>query len=731
MTGSSRGPTGLRPFRSKKVRPCDGCRRRKNRCALPVEGEPCVECKQTGRPCTYDLPPPQRPKRESTTTTKGPTEDDFAPGPSTATFPASRSTTSPAVPERTGARSTSPIGGRNAKRQRTPAVETLVNRRDHSVSTASAASLDSDVPAGMEMSAVTATLTDDLLTFRSAAPPRQISKDQNRAQFVLFRTIPASRPAVQDAQMRLLRSVRSYIDATAPALTDATLYSQYLSYLHPSMPVLPLDPPPPFDTLPPALRAVILAESLSYLSPAQSSYAWELIKSSQISDRTLYTARLSSLALAILDLSHPVDPRGDYILLAKTIAQAQVLGLHLDCQAWAIPESEKSLRTRLWWCLRIYDAGASFLNSHPSHIQANNHNVQLPALPTDVSPVGPAIRDVAFVLQCRLIVIVAKLQAEVSTLDNYGSQSRVTSCDAIERELEALCGSVASFTSSQVRPDGMDCFLFNLFAFRCMVRRISIEIRIGLGNSFAPDGNTVQIFGDLVNFCRSCTSHSFGPEQPWYAFTSHILSSVLSSLIRVSLAALGSRQSEIAYPDNAAPQGRARPPSPVQLLGDLAQFCGNARRAYGWRHADAAIERAHSVIERMSAISQATASPGLFDSVILALKMVDEQPSPNHSNTVETASDLAALDLLASLIPNEGATGAVGETNGTDHRISWPTASADPAAAIAPAPAAETTPLFGSDALDLPDLEDWLNVLDGREHWGAEQAGAGVWPETW
>lgn len=33
------------PYQSKKVRPCDGCRRRKNRCALPVVGEPCVECR--------------------------------------------------------------------------------------------------------------------------------------------------------------------------------------------------------------------------------------------------------------------------------------------------------------------------------------------------------------------------------------------------------------------------------------------------------------------------------------------------------------------------------------------------------------------------------------------------------------------------------------------------------------------------------------------------------------
>lgn len=61
-----------------------------------------------------------------------------------------------------------------------------------------------------------------------------------------------------------------------------------------------------------------------------------------------------------------------------------------------------------------------------------------------------------------------------------------------------------------------DCFLFNLFAFRCMVRRISIEIRIGLGNAFAPDGKTIHLFVDFVAFCVSMTELSLGSEQPWY-----------------------------------------------------------------------------------------------------------------------------------------------------------------------------------------------------------------------
>ena len=45
--------TGIRPFRSRKQRPCDSCRRKRSRCAILEQGNPCVECRQTGKACTF------------------------------------------------------------------------------------------------------------------------------------------------------------------------------------------------------------------------------------------------------------------------------------------------------------------------------------------------------------------------------------------------------------------------------------------------------------------------------------------------------------------------------------------------------------------------------------------------------------------------------------------------------------------------------------------------------
>lgn len=315
---------------------------------------------------------------------------------------------------------------------------------------------------------------------------------------------PTDRPAAQDEHEKLVRAIEGFISTTSPELLPTAMFEHYLEFLHPSMPVLPLDPAPPFGSLPPGLRAAILVEAFAYFAtdPRQSAYAWSTFKSSQVSDRLLYASKLSSLATAILELSSATDPRGDYLLLAK-VSTPLAFSLY-PMKLMSRSEVRLSRKRKLWGSTSTVERGrfrkarrayarvyggafgyttpgyadvedqatsafpdthslqASFLNSHPSHIQQNNQNVELPALPSDVSPVGPAIANVAFVLQCRLAIIVSRLQHDVCTLESFGSPDRVASCDAVERDLDALCGSVSAFTASRVRPVGMGKSAFAL-----------------------------------------------------------------------------------------------------------------------------------------------------------------------------------------------------------------------------------------------------------------------------
>ena len=49
-----------RPYRSRKNRPCDRCRRLKHRCDLPASGPPCEHCATGNASCSFDLDPPIR-----------------------------------------------------------------------------------------------------------------------------------------------------------------------------------------------------------------------------------------------------------------------------------------------------------------------------------------------------------------------------------------------------------------------------------------------------------------------------------------------------------------------------------------------------------------------------------------------------------------------------------------------------------------------------------------------
>ncbi|GJN87705.1 hypothetical protein Rhopal_000660-T1 [Rhodotorula paludigena] len=700
QAAQTEGPTGVRPFRSKKMRPCDGCRKRKNRCAIPTEGGACVECRES-------LPP-------SLSSASAPAA--VFPPP----FAAPSFQTSPTdLDSRMTAAATATL--RASKRVAEETAESAPKRISRNGSHGGLASLDRDLPPGVEPCAVTATLTDDLLTHQTVGTSRQISSDRTRAQFILFHAVPPHRVLSSDFEVTVLRRIRSFLSAAVPSLSEDALLEHYLRHLHPVMPLLPISPQHTLDSIPPSLRAIILVESLSSFPEHRAAgvHAWRLIKEEKVGDCMLEQPRLSSLATAVLELSTTLDPRGDYGLLAKTIAHAQLLGLHVDCRSWAVPEWEKSLRDRIWWSLRIHDAWAG------------NTNVPLRPFPAPSDSVESYTGSIAFAYSCRLAVIVARLQAEVSTLDKYGAASRAESCDHLEQELNAMRDGAKPFLETTPRPVGMECFLFTLLSLRCMVRRISIEVRIGLGNAFAPDGNTLSIFSDLVQFVTTLTDESFGATQYWMAYTSHVLSSVMSSLIRLSLAAISSKHSTPPPSARSAiPSHHPTPPLPptsssLHLLARLCFLIHRARHDWGWTLADAALNRAGSVADRLSAAMEADASGEDYREVVAALRReaIPETASSAASAASGTTGNGAgtsfeALNALATLAQEGDAPAGAGSAGGGADGGGGGAGDAPFAMLGVSEGLGDEAP--GFETFNLPELEEWLNVLDTAPAWGFE-----------
>ncbi|KAK7463624.1 hypothetical protein VKT23_006966 [Stygiomarasmius scandens] len=640
--GESPPPVTLaRPFRSRKNRPCDGCRRAKTRCAILEVGTPCVECQHTRKKCTFDEQPQER--KRPVKRSLSPQQDLTIDTASINAFKRSRTN---------GVTVTTPT-----HQERSDGLSLEETRGYH---------------------VVTAVLTDDLLPVgaRKAGSQgdehiRQISLDATKPQYVIFsKTSHKQRPLSQDP----LIGIKSALSLLQPSPHHRALLELYTTISNAAFPILPppnhvfantqaprpssfaytADSPYPLPLIPKILTAALNHAPRGVYRQSVRSVR-KVALGSDIVDSGLPRSSLSSISDALLDISaRPTGCAEDcYITLAKTIAQAQLLGLHIDPSNWGIPSWEKDFRRVLWWALRVHDGWASFLNSRPSHIQINNHSVPLPLVahilgatqvhrfanrsppsnspyatqhpsPSNASQASTSYHPqnqvsaaqvhaaATFLHLCRLAIFVSRLQTQVCTLMTPKDE-RLGRVIDIEKEVEELLQDAREMeTGGGGNAPGFASLMTCIFGFRCMIRRIAIELSIGLGSPFTPDPDTLERYAQAVDYISSLDSSDF--DDFWLVHVGHILSSVTSSLIRLSLATTNAGPQESpSSPHHALLQVDART-NPIFLLCRLRQTLQNAYELYHWDLAISALARADNVAACLENIDTE------YDTVVRALR---------------------------------------------------------------------------------------------------------------
>ena len=140
---------------------------------------------------------------------------------------------------------------------------------------------------------------------------------------------------------------------------EKTVLDLYQLHVHPALPILL---PGPTAQLPPLLLSMVLAKALSHSKATRPLAPAAVGLLSTVGG--LVENNMTGVASAVveLELSHG---SAAYLLLGRTVALAQVLGMHIDPSRWRIPDWEQGLRIRLWWMLSIHDAWHSFCKPHP------------------------------------------------------------------------------------------------------------------------------------------------------------------------------------------------------------------------------------------------------------------------------------------------------------------------------------------------------------------------------
>lgn len=502
--------------------------------------------------------------------------------------------------------------------------------RQHAASISGPTSLDLSTTDTLEPHVLTVLLTDDLLPIGnrqtgsgSELPDtgyiRQISSDRSKPRYAIFTNKTQKRMNARPEQEQFAL-VKATLSLLTPPPSEEFLVDLFIRTHNSAFPVI--IPPPDFHHLKlPLLRKMYLTALSHCREYRPSARAARRVDLAGSLDKGQESTRLSSISAALLDLSgRPVlDAEYRYILLARTIAQSQLLGLHIDCTNWALPPWEKDLRRVLWWDLRIHDAWMSFLNSRPAHIQGDNHSVPFPALSSAVATSGPTSQSIrspkSFVYLCRLSYLVSVLQARVCTLSSelVSREDRLRMVMEIEVDVGTLLHEVRSDEAqaipSDVPPSGVASLMTCLLGFRCMLRRISIELKIGLGSPFTPDPETLEMFRECVDYFCSLTSPCF--DGFWLVYVGHVLSSLTSSLIRLSLA---TTSSPLATSTNGIATLQANMHNnPILLLHRLVTALRTAKQNDFWDLAEAALTRAESVAMVLRSAEE-------FTSVVAALE---------------------------------------------------------------------------------------------------------------
>ena len=356
------------PPRSKRERPCDGCRRRKSKCVLQ-ESRKCVLCEFHKQECTFvENAQPRKRKLDDSGSTKenaSKRTSSSTASSTAASSPRQQNHVRPAQPRL----AMPPV---NLPANLPFEVDTTLSlqRHRHCKYLGHTTALDASL-IGL------GTLDERNETASSVGTLRQVIDGE------YFSTHADASVPIPDDEARALAEIDALVGIWAEKLIDI-----YFGNLHPSYPIIQkrafLDRHNHGDRQfnPPLLAAMYLLatqwwdmdpELRHHPKPDVAKLEYIAITSLTIS---MQRPKISAVQAGLLLLQR--SKSSTWTLTVQLVALGQDIGLHLDCSEWNIPPWERRLRKKLAWALYMQDKWSALMHGRPSHINAVDWSVPPP-----------------------------------------------------------------------------------------------------------------------------------------------------------------------------------------------------------------------------------------------------------------------------------------------------------------------------------------------------------------
>ncbi|KAK4550193.1 hypothetical protein LTR36_003160 [Oleoguttula mirabilis] len=350
--------------RSRKERPCDGCRKRKSKCVLQ-DSRRCVLCEFHKQECTFvEKAQPRKRKLSSDGTTAEGTPAKRSP-PVRTVAPNGNKTSVPQTPV---------LNVTSAPLRKPFAVDESLSlqRHRHCKLLGQTTALDASL-VGL------GTFNERNETESRVGTLRQVTGSE------YFSTHADADVPIPDDETRALAEIEAIVGQHGPSLIDI-----YFRNVHPSYPVIQkhafLDRVRHGDKQfnPPLLAAMYLLalswwdqDPILSLQPKPDMARLEYIAISSLTV-AMQRPKMSAVQAGLLLLQRAKS--STWTLTVQLVALGQDIGLHLDCSDWSIPLWERRLRKRLAWALYMQDKWSAVMHGRPSHINAADWAVQTPMI---------------------------------------------------------------------------------------------------------------------------------------------------------------------------------------------------------------------------------------------------------------------------------------------------------------------------------------------------------------
>ncbi|KAL4876836.1 hypothetical protein BJY04DRAFT_231288 [Aspergillus karnatakaensis] len=368
-----------RPYRSKRHPPCDRCRQKKLRCD-PDNQVACRRCQSSGNPCSFNRL--QRSASIPIATLYPEGQQSYTPisptVPTLETNTPSQSLLPHSIPDRPGPQQ---------------AIQTL------------------DLLQGVSAQVVGTSGESDPFLLRHCRFDDygllhlQQIRLRNAGGVPLEEKIPVHFLVTDNAVYEPIKastagarpfpSPRDELNALVPVEHGQRLLSLFITYVFPSLPIVPhFIVSENLQTIPVHLLAALYASALPFVKcddwlsvvyayqPSPAAQLWRLTLDLIMGE--LHTPHLSVLQAGILYLHKPFDNSQHastadtpfvWSIVGMMVGLANSLGLGFECRPMGMPLWERRIRRRIWWAIYSEDKWRALLLGRPPYIRSDEWDV--------------------------------------------------------------------------------------------------------------------------------------------------------------------------------------------------------------------------------------------------------------------------------------------------------------------------------------------------------------------